>query len=308
MKITDEELKQLQNYPLDKKIKLTKQIIKEWYEYNNGNVYVSFSGGKDSTVLLDIVRSIYPNVPAVFCNTTCEFPELLEFVKSKDNVTILTPEMTFEEVIKTKGYPIVSKSVANCVRLAKKNIAEGKNTLRMRQIKGLEKGSIFNKGKWEFLLNAPFEVSEECCKELKTKPVVKYEKETGKKPIVAIMANEGRQRGVSIKQAGFNNYKKNKSTPMGFWLEQDVLEYILTNKLEICSVYGDIIQVEEKGKMIYKTTGEKRTGCIACGMGCHLEKEPNRFQRLKKTHPNLYNYIINELGYGKVLDYIGVKY
>lgn len=71
------------------------------------------------------------------------------------------------------------------------------------------------------------------------------------------------------------------------------------------------------------TTGCDRTGCIFCMFGCHLEKEPNRFQRLKETHPRQYDYCINGgeyndqgmwqpskdgLGLGKVLDYIGVKY
>lgn len=149
------ELKLMQNYPLELKVEKTKLRIKEWYEHYNGEVYVSFSGGKDSTVLLDIVRNMYPNIEAVFSNTGLEFPEIVKFVKTFDNVTIIKPKMTFKQVINEKGYPVISKSVSNCVRLARKNIAEGKETLRVRQIKGLEKGSKFNKGKWEFLLDAP---------------------------------------------------------------------------------------------------------------------------------------------------------
>ena len=45
-----------------------------------------------------------------------------------------------------------------------------------------------------------------------------------------------------------------------------------------------------------------------CMFGAHLEKEPNRFQRLKETHPKQYDYCINKLGLGEVLDYINVKY
>ena len=55
-------------------------------------------------------------------------------------------------------------------------------------------------------------------------------------------------------------------------------------------------------------TGEQRTGCMFCMFGCHLEKSPNRFERMKKTHPKQYNYCINKLKLGEVLDYIGVKY
>lgn len=115
-----DELKLMQSYPLDIKIEKTKLRIREWYEYYNGEVYVSFSGGKDSTVLLDIVRNIYPDVEAVFSNTGLEFPEVVNFVKTIENVTIIKPEMSFRKVINEKGYPIVSKSVSNCVRLAKK--------------------------------------------------------------------------------------------------------------------------------------------------------------------------------------------
>ena len=109
--------------------------IREWYEHHNGEVYVSFSGGKDSTVLLHIVRQLYPDVEAVFSNTGLEYPEIVKFVKSFDNVTIIRPSMTFNNVIKEKGYPVVSKSVSNCVRYARKNIAEGKDTLRVRQLR-----------------------------------------------------------------------------------------------------------------------------------------------------------------------------
>ena len=175
--MTENELKMLQNYPLWMKVEKTKARIREWYENYNGEVYVSFSGGKDSTVLLDIVRKMYPDVEAVFSDTGLEFPEIRAFVKSKENVTIIKPDKTFKQVITEKGYPIISKSVSNCVRLARKNIEDGKETIRVRQIRGLEKGSKFNKGKWEFLLEAPFKISDECCNELKKKPFKKWEKE-----------------------------------------------------------------------------------------------------------------------------------
>ena len=90
--MTENELKMLQNYPLWMKVEKTKARIREWYENYNGEVYVSFSGGKDSTVLLDIVRKMYPDVEAVFSDTGLEFPEIRAFVKSKENVTIIKPE------------------------------------------------------------------------------------------------------------------------------------------------------------------------------------------------------------------------
>ena len=300
-----EELKTMQNYPLWMKVEKTKQRIREWYEYYNGEVYVSFSGGKDSTVLLHIARTIYPDIEAVFSDTGLEYPEIKEFVKTFDNVTIVRPDMSFKQVIEQKGYPVVSKSVANCVRYASKNIAEGKDTLRVRQLRGLEKGSRFNKGKWGFLLDAPFKISDDCCNQLKKKPLHKFNKVSGKYPMVATLAEEGDQRFFAYLQTGCSSFKQGKSQPMGFWTEQDIYQYIVENNLQIASVYGDIVK-DNTGK--YMTTKEERTGCIFCAFGVHLEKSPNRFERMRESHPQLHKYCMETLGMQEVLDYIGVKY
>ena len=306
------DLKILQAYPLWMKVERTKRRIAEWVDYyGEDGVYISFSGGKDSTVLLHLVRSLYPEIEAVFCNTGLEYPEIVKFVKDIPNVRILKPELTFKQVIDQKGYPVISKSVANTVRLARKNIEEGKDTLRVRQIKGLEVGSKFNKGKWEFLLDAPFKISDECCNEMKKKPFKKYEKETGKVPFIGTLAVESQQREAVYLKTGCNafNSKKPKSTPLGFWTEQDILQYIFENNLTICSVYGDVVEESDMlGNKNYRATGEQRTGCMFCMFGCHLEKEPNRFQRMKYTHPKQYKYCMEKLNLKEVLDYINVKY
>lgn len=147
-------------------------------------------------------------------------------------------------------------------------------------------------------------------------------KETGRVPIVATMASESRLRKEQWLIHGCNAFdtKRPRSQPMSFWTEQDVLEYIYTHKISYANeIYGDIC-TDKSGK--YYTTKAQRTGCVFCMFGCHLEKEPNRFQRLSKSHPKLYQYCINGgtdesgvwlpdgkgLGLGKVLDYIGVDY
>jgi len=295
----------MQSLPLEVKIEKTKLRIREWYEAWDGNVYVSFSGGKDSTVLLHIVRSLYPNISAVFVDTGLEYPEIRDFVKTIDNVVWLKPEMNFKEVIDTYGYPVVSKQQSQYIRECRETNSEYLRNLRLY---GTEKGTAGKiNEKWKFLLEAPFKISEQCCKIIKKKPFKKYDKETGKKPYIGTMATESLFRKNHWLKNGCNAFNKNNpsSQPMSFWTEQDVLEYLYVYEIPYASIYGDIIKNETN---LFKTTGEQRTGCMFCMFGCHLEKEPNRFQRMKVTHPKLYDYCINNLEIGKVLDYIGVKY
>lgn len=338
------ELAQMQSLSLESKIRMTQQRIRAWYEHWDGQVYVSFSGGKDSTVLKHIIDSMYDDVPALFVNTGLEYPEIQKFAMSQKNVVTVRPEMRFDEVIKKYGYPAISKDISNCIFWARR----GSPTRLARVLGTLTKKdgspSMFNCSKWKFMLEAPFEVGADCCKIMKKNPSKRYEKETGRKPILGLLAEESIKRRDAWMKTGCNAFdlKRPQSQPMAFWTDQDVLHYIQKYNVPYCSVYGDIV-VEQKvdgenileGQMniidylgchteedILTTTGCDRTGCIFCMFGCHLEKEPNRFQRLKETHPRQYQYCIGGgemvdgqwqpskegLGLGKVLDYIGVKY
>lgn len=118
---TKESLKQKQALPLDQKVQLTKQRIQEWVDrWGLDGVCVSFSGGKDSTVLLHIAREMYPDIKAVFIDTGLEYPELREFVRTFDNVDWIKPQMSFKQTIQKYGYPFISKEVAECVYGARK--------------------------------------------------------------------------------------------------------------------------------------------------------------------------------------------
>lgn len=312
---TRDDLRQLQALPLELKISMTKRRIREWVrEYGIDGVYVSFSGGKDSTVLLHIVREMYPEVEAVFVNTGLEYPEIQAFVKTFDNVTILRPKMRFDEVIVKHGYPVISKEVSECVgqgRIAL-NRKDGAYTYRLKRLAGDVKapGGFLDMSKWRPMLEADFIVSANCCAVMKKAPVKHYAKQTGKKPITGQMAAESRLRAQKWLQHGCNGFdmKSPISNPLSFWTEQDVLQYIKRYNIPIASVYGsveyalepeqvrwseiapELAVFESKEQQQLKTTGCDRTGCIFCAFGCHLEKEPSRFQRLKETHPRQYQY------------------
>ena len=187
-----------------------------------------------------------------------------------------------------------------------------------------ESSNMFDKSRYAFFLDAPFEISNQCCNVMKKNPVHEYDRETGKVPITGQMASESRLRTQKWLEYGCNMFQagRKKSNPMSFWTEQDVLHYIKENNLTICSVYGDIVRDEEVDGQItmadmgitedtarLKTTGCDRTGCMFCGFGCHLEKGQGRFERMKTTHPMQYEYIMKPwseggLGYKDVIDWI----
>lgn len=383
-----EDLKQMQSLPLDVKIRMTKRRIEEWHDHwneNGGGTYVSFSGGKDSTVLKHIVDSMYDDVPSVFVDTGLEYPEIKAFVREinegkyeprfKANVEIIRPKMRFDEVIKTEGYPVISKEVADVVRGTRIYLSDlkaerdkirghyeieklygiGRYAERERERESLPvsldipttteelkawentpkrvlkllgmlgKGnqpvlsttpnndrSMYSCTKYQYLLDAPFLISRKCCDIMKKRPAHKYQKESGRVPFIGTMADESNMRKQAWIRTGCNAFESTQphSTPLAFWTEQDVYEYIVLNNLPIAKVYGDVIKND---KDVYETTGVDRTGCMFCMFGAHLEKEPNRFQRMKETHPKQYEYCMKDvedggLGLRKVLEFIGVPY
>ena len=303
---TKQDLMTMQAWPLARKIQVTQAKILEWHYHYGGKVAVSFSGGKDSTVLLDLARRAFPDIPAVFVDTGLEYPEIREFVKSVPNVTWLRPAMPFTQVIEQYGYPAISKDVAKRIYYARKGSPWALNHLNGMNSDGSHSWYCERYMKWRFLLDAPFSVSDNCCQVMKKRPFHKYTKETGNMPIIATMACESMRREAAYLKTGCNAFQKKdpSSQPMSFWLEQDVLDYLRLTGIPYASIYGNI--VEQGGKLV--TTGAHRTGCMFCMFGLHLEKEPNRFQCMALTHPKQHDFCINKLGCGKVLDYIGVPY
>jgi len=184
-----------------------------------------------------------------------------------------------------------------------------------------EYSNQYDKSRYKFMLDAPFEVSNKCCAVMKKKPMHEYQKSTGRNPITAQMACESRLRTQKWLQNGCNAFESKKpiSNPMSFWTEQDVLKYIKDNNIKIAPVYGDVVYTDSQMDIAdfglaedvreLKTTGCNRTGCMFCAFGLQCEKSPNRLERMKETHPKQYDYIMRSkekggLGYKEVIDWI----
>ena len=287
------QLKQMQSLPLEAKIVKSQQRIREWYEHWGGDVYVSVSG-KDSGALLHLVREIYPEVPGVFCNTGLEFPEVVNTIKKLDNITWLKPKMVFTDVISHYGYPVVSKEQAQFIQEYTTTKSDKLKDIRWNGKIG-KAGKVNSKisEKWKPLTEASFKVSHKCCEVMKKRPFHLYEKETNRKPFLGITSDESSLRLQGFIKTGCNafNIKRPISRPISFWTEKDVWEYIHLNDVPYADVYDK---------------GYDRTGCMFCMFGVHLEQEPNRFQRMKITHPKLHDYCMTKLGLKEVLDFIEV--
>ena len=124
-KHTMTDLYQMQALPLSAKIRMTQNRINGWVdEFGEDGVYVSFSGGKDSTVLVDIVRNVcgYKNIPLVFIDVPTQYPELKQFAMTFDNLEILKPKISFAEVCEKYGFPLFSKEISECIADSRKYI------------------------------------------------------------------------------------------------------------------------------------------------------------------------------------------
>lgn len=300
------ELQMLQSLPLDIKIAKSKLRIQEWVDfYGVDDCYISFSGGKDSLVMLHLIKQLDINdrIPVVFVDTGLEYPEIKQFVKKiYPNVTILRPKKSFKQVIEEYGYPVISKEQAQYIE----DIRTGTEKIKLRRLEGVN-GQFKLSNKYRYLLDAPFKISSKCCAIMKKEPIRNYENKSRRVPFLGMMADDSFLRKNVYLKSGCNSFDsaRPKSMPIGFWTEQDILQYIKNNNLELCSIYGDIVQ-DENGKL--KTTGNNRTGCIWCMFGLQYDGEENRFQRLKITHPELHDYCMNKLGMKEVLEFMNEPY
>lgn len=278
-------LNQRMHYPLDYKIELAKRRIRSAvHQYGLNNCYVSFSGGKDSTVLSHLVLSLGYKLEHVFSNTRLEYPECIKFAKTwseKNNVKLTTvmPDITPGEIWKQYGYPMFSKEVAEILE-------------RVRMHKNVNPKKI--KKVNSFLKYKDVKLSSKCCYYLKKKPMMDWQKRSGKKvALMGVRAEESQMRRVVWVRKGCIYETKNQVVvhPIVFFTDDDIWNYVKRFKIRLADIYYN---------------GLKRNGCYCCGFGAH-RNEDNNFVKLKKMNPALWKNVMNHWGFEKICKACGVK-
>lgn len=288
--MTIEELRERQSWSLSQKIDHSLGVIEQFYSRLNGNVYISFSGGKDSTVLYWLSRRIYPDIKAVFCNTGNEYPEIVKFVRDMKidgayNIDIIYPSKRPKEIFSEFGFPLISKETSALLYHYRYKPHTGKAKRALD-----EDTSKYTRvaNKYRYLIDEPYDCSNLCCMYLKEKPLHEYALNNGLSPILGTMACESPLREFGYITAGscntFNNRdkRKQKSRPLSIWLEEDIKACITKYEIPICPIYDK---------------GLDRTGCSFCGFGIQF-KQDNRLQFLYDNHRKLYDTFMGYTNHG----------
>lgn len=319
--------------PLEIKEEIAIRRIKDYIEYFGiGSVYVSFSGGLDSTVLRHLCvrccKELRVEIPkSVYLDTWMEYPEVREFVKTFDNVVRIKPDKSMKDVILDAGWCFPSKEVADAIEAYRRGAKWAEYKLN-----GCDSDGNFSKyreryKKWRYVAeHCPYKLTKKCCNSLKEEPVAAYERSTGSYPIIGLRADESDMRKNAYLQTGCVLLDRDSDRPIckpiSIFTKQDILQYIVKYNLRYASPYGSI---EEVGQIAGQqcimcsecqlcTTGEERTGCTFCAVGCHLDArvqdnghvEFPKYERLKMSHPKMYDYCMQDsgLGMGAFLDWV----
>lgn len=315
---------ELQTLPYEVKRTWAIAKAKEFYDYFEGKVFCSV-GGLDSMVLIKLIREYVAADVVGVSVSALEDKSIQAIHKKMPNMVLLRPYKNMAQVIKDHGYPVISKEKAGKIQLLQ-NPTEKNSCVRNAIITG-DTGEYggWRTGtrmrlpqKWLNLFagpenekygtnykTAPFRVSPDCCYHMKEKPADDWAKSTGFKPFMGLMASEGGQRQKALMKNGCNYYGKTvqRSCPFAIFQRDDLLRLALELNVEVPEIYGEI---KEKPDGTLYTTLAQRTGCNMCGFGIHIEKRPHRFDRLRRKNFKEWKFWMYDMGWGEVLDYIGI--
>lgn len=249
-------------------IKLTNQK----YDLDN-NAYLSFSGGKDSTILHYLLDMALPNnrIPRVFIDTGIEYTMIRDFVlelaKNDDRFVIIKPTKPIKQTLESVGYPFKSKE----------------HSLRVEQFNKGTNAKFIKKYMWQteyrgkylcpkmllfqFKERGKYNYSNKCCYEMKKKPAHIWAKEHNKKIVITGMRNE---EGGNRQRLGCLTEHNTKFHPLIKVDEQWENEFVERERVVLCKLY-------------YPPFNFKRTGCKGCPYSLDLQ---NQLEIMEKYLPN----------------------
>lgn len=242
-----------------------------------------WSGGKDSTVVLHLVRQYRPQIPVIFVDVGVEFQETAAFVDSLSstwdvNLTIARPKEgeTFWDVGTKYGWPIFGKSIASNVERA---VRSGNIRPQMSSLEAL-------------LAEHDAHISARCSRFIRVKPSKRVEKDLGADlKFLGMRASESRGRARLWADYGDHYYVKRyyrrgegiwKASPISIWTEGDIWKYHEMHDIPHCRLYDN---------------GYPRNGCWTCAMGFRH----GHLKRLRQGHPALFRKLIMETEMGQEL-------
>ena len=340
-KIADFIVKQKQPYEF--KIRYAEIRVREFINECNRrdiNCHVSV-GGLDSITLYLFLKYIKQDVPGISVSHLEDIS--IQQVHKKLGIKPLAPLKQPDgriwnkaNIIQEFGFPVLSKEIASKIELlqnpTEKNVTvrhaivtgetgeyggNRKDTRMKMAQKWLELfGGPENENENVNYKTAPFKVSSKCCYYLKEKVCDDWGLENNSVPFLGLMASEGGRRQKSLMIHGCNYFGKStiRSAPFAIFNRQDLLQLALDLNAPVPEIYGEI--AKDKDGNLY-TTKAQRTGCSMCGFGIQLEQRPHRFDRLLESNPKEWDFWMhrcctdehgNAFGWGKVLDYIGVRW
>lgn len=250
------------------------------------NAYLSFSGGRDSTILHYLLDEALPGnqIPRVYINTGIEYTMVLKFVKKlqaqDDRIIIYNSGVNIKQMLEEKGYPFKSKEHAEKLSIYQNS---GKTTT-VRKYLGEEPGhSIMKymcptKLRHQFQEQYPLKISKRCCNELKKKPAAKYARENNRQiSITGMRQAEGGTRTL-ISCAAFEGNKLKKFHPLAPLTDEWMTWYEKTREIKLADLY-------------YPPYNFQRTGCKGCPFAPELQQELDTMKYLLPTEEKQCEYL-----------------
>ena len=237
-------------------------------KYGEDNFYLSFSGGKDSTVLHYLLDMAIPNnnIPRVFINTGIEYNAIVNFVKglaaNDKRFIILQPTQAIKPMLEKYGYPFKSKQHSHNVMVYQHS---GIGLSVKRYLGIIESNTKFRCPKsllYQFTPDFKIKLSDNCCRKMKKEPIKRWEKENNKHVAITGMRNSEGGKRASIKGCILTDKQGNLKRFHPLIKVNDEWEewFIKEHNIQLCELYLPPFNF-------------KRTGCKGCPFSLDLQEQ-----------------------------------